>query len=586
MKRLLLLCCMSLRTPLGAQDALFLNQRILLHYAQWDQGVGRSEDTQGTYDFNLGLPVLTYRLGALALTGDMNYDHPAGSASRPSTFGLDRYGLGMTLFPYRPFHLSLDFNRTQTPAVAGQDRAVGTSWGVGLNYRGRRVQDLEVSMRQGGLVDGQERADWSLWNLAARQLTGRTQVAVQLSRGASGGTGATPSWHSTDLLATTDTRFSRVWALRSDLHLQEGLGSHTTSADLNLTGTPGTWTSLSELNLEQSQSGGPTTRSETASQSLALTRDRWSAFSGLAMGLSQSPGGTGNLSQGMALLGAAYHLGRGWQVSADLGQSLGTRAADPGASPVAAYTGNTHTLHAGISQGGNLPDVLRHALFFFSDRAFQQRVVEEYPPGYVPTELAAEMARRRFQQMGSFSFTTDLWRQQADGGPEHTDWARVTGQVRVNSGLTVQLMGDWKTDQGLSLMGQRMDSRDVNLNGSYSFGASQMVTSAGYGRTAQSPLPGFQAVSPESANPASHYLSGGFNSRIWLIPYGVQWVRYETSTQPAGQAFMGYFLLNFRQVNLRVTYQSVHRGNGLRDNRLTVDLLRWMDTLAFGGGGF
>ncbi|HEX9081070.1 MAG TPA: hypothetical protein VF768_02265, partial [Holophagaceae bacterium] len=66
--------------------------------------------------------------------------------------------------------------------------------------------------------------------------------------------------------------------------------------------------------------------------------------------------------------------------------------------------------------------------------------------------------------------------------------------------------------------------------------------------------------------------------------YGFQWIRYESSAQPTGRAFTGYFLLNFRQVNLRVNYQTTRRADGLRDTRITVDLLRWMNTVSLGGG--
>ncbi|HEX9082253.1 MAG TPA: hypothetical protein VF768_08235, partial [Holophagaceae bacterium] len=124
MKRLLLLLLSwaSVLAPLRAQEGIYFGQRLLLHYNQWQGNQGSAEDTRGTYDFNLGLPVLTYRLGALALTGDVNYEHAHAEGQSRTTLGLDRYGARVTLFPYRPFHLSLDFNRTQSPAVAGQDR--------------------------------------------------------------------------------------------------------------------------------------------------------------------------------------------------------------------------------------------------------------------------------------------------------------------------------------------------------------------------------------------------------------------------------------------------------------------------------
>lgn len=578
-----------------AQESVSLDQRFQLHYSRWQVGQSAaSATTQATYDFNLGLPVLTYRLGALALMGSMDYDHLSSGAESSGSLGLNRYGFRATLFPYRPFHLAFDYSRTQSPSVAGLERMTGEIYGARLNYRGRAVKDLEVSFRHGRNAQGDSSEDWSLWTLVARQDFRETHVSVTASHQDFGGSEGL-SWRRNDLYAATDTALNRTWALRTNLEANESAGLRALTADLNLTGMLAQWTSISSFSY--GQNGGATTESRSAllSQSLSLNNERFSAFSSAALSSVQIQGGQGDANRGTLLVGGAYSLGQGWRASLDVSGSFGTAAQNVAASQGQPGGGaspqNLRTIHGGISQGGDVPGIIRRTLFFLSDRSFQRRIADEYAPGYVPSELAAEMSQRRIRESGNFNFAGDLYHMQAVGGEGKADWARLTGQLSLNAGLTFQVIGDWKNDAGLSLLGTRTNSKVFTVNGAYRFGASSVITNAGYSKNEQSSLSGIGGLAPVPVPglpgefAPSRFLSLGFNSRIWLVPYGVQWMKYEDGWQAPTHTLTSFLTLNFRQVSLRATYQSVRKGEGFRENRVTVDLLRWFDTIAFGGFG-
>ena len=78
-------------------------------------------------------------------------------------------------------------------------------------------------------------------------------------------------------------------------------------------------------------------------------------------------------------------------------------------------------MNLGIARGGDVPELIRHSLFFLSDWSFNRRVREEYPPDFVPSELAQELFQRRMRQMGSFGFTADLWRISDNAGQGKVD---------------------------------------------------------------------------------------------------------------------------------------------------------------------
>lgn len=594
MKPLLLILLLSgVHGIVVAQESVSLDQRFQLHYSRWQVGQSAAAaTTQATYDFNLGLPVLTYRLGAIALLGSMDYDHRSIGGESSGTLGLNRYGMRATLFPYRPFHLSIDYSRTQSPAIAGLERMTGDTYGARLNYRGRAVKDFEISFKRGSDSQAASKEDWSLWTLVARQDISGTHFSLTASHQDFGGSEGL-RWRRSDLYAATDTTLSRAWALRTNLEADESAGVRALTTNLNLTGTLAHWISISSLSFGQTGGSATESRSAMLSQSLAMNNERYSIFSSAALSSAQAQGGQGDSNRGTLLLGGAYSLGQGWRASLDVSQSFGTvdqRATTSQGQPWGgAYQSNLRTIHGGISQGGDVPGIIQRTLFFLSDQGFQRRIAEEYAPGYVPSELAAEMSRRRFRQSGNFNFAGDLYHIQAEGSEGKSDWARLTGQVSLNAGLTFQVIGDWKKDTGLSLPGTRTDSKVFSVNGAYRFGASSVVTNAGYSKNEQSSIPGSEpsgpapTLDPSGVGAPSRFLSLGFNSRFWLIPYGLQWMKYEDGWQPSTRTLTGFLTLNFRQVSLRVTYQSARKADGFRENRVTVDLLRWFDTIAFGG---
>ena len=582
---------------LCAQGAAILNQAFQLHYNRWQIGQGAVVSaTQATYDFSLGLPVLSYRLGALALSGSMDYNRASNGAWSDSAVGLDRYGVRFNLFPYRPFHISMDYSHSQSPGLAGMDRVTGEVYGLGLIYRGRTIQDLQMNFRHGSNAQADAREDWSLYTLAANQDFGRTRFTLRASRQVFGSAADALQWRSSSLFAGTETPLGKAWRFRTALQTDDAAGSRSLGMDLDLTGTPSRWTSISSLSMDRNQGAGWEGASTLLSQSLTLNSERFTSFGSLALSSIQNSALAEGSQRGTMLIGGAYSLGQGWRVSADVGQTFGATALS-GASSQNGQRGvpgsrNMTTVHTGISQGGDVPGIIKRTLFFLSDWNFYRQVTDDYPPGYVPSELAGEMARRRFRQSGQFSVAGDVWHITPNGGQGQMDWGRLTSQFAVNAGLSLVAIGDWKRDEGIALPGIRMESQALTLNGAYRLGVSVLNASIGSSRNRSVLAPGTSPpgmpIDPAQLTPASasRAYAAGFSSQITrMLPYGIQWTRYDDGLQLPVEAVSTYVVLNFRQISLRVNWETARRSDGFHSERITVDLLRWFDTMALWGFG-
>jgi hypothetical protein len=61
------------------------------------------------------------------------------------------------------------------------------------------------------------------------------------------------------------------------------------------------------------------------------------------------------------------------------------------------------------------------------------------------------------------------------------------------------------------------------------------------------------------------------------------WTRWDTGIGLPTRDLNTHAALDFRQISLSVNYEVVHRADGFRSTRVTVNLLRWFDTLTLWG---
>ncbi len=575
----------------AAQDIGVLNQRFQLRYNSWrlNQEPATSA-TQAVYDFSAGLPVMSYRLGAVALSGSMEYNRLSTGESSGSDLGLNRYGVRVYLFPYRPFHLNLEYSHSQTPGLLGAEKVKGNIVGAALNYRGHTVQDMQLSFRRGTSTQPGESEAWTQVAFAANQRFGMTTVTLSAAHQDFEGSGGATVWKSTTLSAGTDTAISQQWKLRTSLTSEDIAEARSIGVGADLVGNLGPWVSLTSMSMRQSDNQGDQARSVLASESAVLSQARFSVFGTVALSkVSASSGGSGAAPNTETIqVGGAYALSSEWRVSGDVGLSSG------GASATGGATGahETTAIHGGFSRGGDIPALIKHSLFYLSDLSFQRQVSSDYPPDYVPSELAEQMMQRRLRQNGGFGFTGDFWHIHDKGDGGKLDWARITGDLRVGDRIRIFAIGDWKLDDGMAVQGQRGENRAISLNGSFRFDVSSISAAAGYFKNALNLKPiESSGVTLESSvaaagTPDDHaatYYSMGFNSRAWKVPYGLLLTRYDEGQHLPTTSLSSFAMLNFRHVSLRVSYQTARRPDGFRSSRITVDLLRLFDSIALWG---
>ena len=571
----------------SAQGVASLNQSFQLRYNAWqnDREAAFSY-TQASYDFSAGLPVLSYRLGAFAANGSLDYNRMASGGASDSNLGLNRYGFRVNLFPYRPFHLNLDYARSQSPGLFGLERMKGDVFGIGLNYRGRKVKDLQLSYRRGVSSQGGEKEIWSISRLAGSHRFSTTDTTFDASHQEFGVAGGGVAFKSDTLELSTRTPVSKQWEIRTSATAADIAGRRSADASANLTGRFGAWTSQSSLGLRTSGTGEAGAKSESVSESLLRSAGRFSAFGAVALSAVQIPSLGTSSKRETFLLGGSYNLSKAWRVSGDVGLSSGG-----GQLAGTASTQNTESFHVAVSEGGEVPELLRHTLYFMSDLDFERRVRDDYPPGYVPTELATQMIQRRIRQSGGLSFSGDFWHIQAKGGGGHLDWAKFTGSLKVGPNLRLLGIGDWRRDASLALAGVRQDDKNLSLNGSYSLGLSSLSASVGYAKNQQhTETTGTvnRTELPQGANATSAstlFYSAGFSSRAWMIPYNVVWTRYDAGQGVPTTAISTNASLHFRKISLRLGYEIAQRPGEFRSRRITVDLLRLFDTISFWGIG-
>ncbi|HEY3400426.1 MAG TPA: hypothetical protein VGK03_07315 [Geothrix sp.] len=579
--RLLTLVLVSVATAAQAEDyPLLLNQRFQLHYNQWQSTQSPTiSTTQAVYEAEAGLPIFTYRLGALALSGAVEYNRLAYGTGSNSDSGLSRYGARINLFPYRPFRLYMDYQHAQSPDLFNSGRVKGDTWGAGMSFSSRYLQDIRLSYRHGDSKLGDQRDDWSLWKLEANQHVGTTRLTLQSTRQEFTALGPGQGWRFFQASLDTDSHLGQDWMLRSRSQVQDTGTSRWFDLGATIYGPiSGDWHSLSTVSSGATTSGAYRTSTSFASESLVYAAGRWHAYtSGATSQATTSSLGQGNRASS-ATLGSTFALSKDWRIHGDVGVS-NLKQSLPGLDT----SRTTTTMNLGIARGGDVPELIRHSLFFLSDWTFNRRVREEYPPDFVPSELAQEIFKRRMRQTGSFGFTADLWRISDNTGQGKVDWARVTGQVQTRGNFTLYLAGDYKNDSGMSQLGVETRNTDFLMNGSYRLGVSSITASVGYSDSRQRLTPAAAvygyAWMGGGLDGASRNYSVGMTSRLGKFPVGALVQRYDASQAPATTTLSTWADLSFRQISLRLRYEASRMDNGFRSNRITVDLLRWFDTI-------
>jgi len=580
----------------GEDCSAVINQRLQLRYNQWQVDHSpTTSTTQVLYEVETGLPVFTYRLGSLNLNGGVAYNRLAFGPVSGSDTGVSHYGAALSLFPYRPFHITLHYQHSQSPDILGSGSLKTDTWGAGLRFSNRFLGDTFLQYRHGAsrLQDDAQSSDyrdvWSLWKLENHQKYQATRVDLQASRHEFMGQDQTP-WRFLTADLTTDTPIKGNGVFATSAAFQDTGLSRTFNLGFHLANPLSRGASLYS---QWSYTGNTWDRNRTSSvlvsESLSYQSGRWGAHATVSsiqadtrVAGSSGPAPDDMSRTGSLLVGGSYAFAQDWQVHGDAAFSRFRQT-----SVLDGETRNTTSFNLGLARGGDVPGLIRHSLFFLSDWGFNRRVREEYPPEYVPSELALELMQRRMRQSGNFGFTADAWRMKDSSTDGILDWFRITGQVATLGGVQVNLMGDHRNDKGMSLPGAMIRTTDLTLFSSCRLGASSLTASVAYNHAEQAmgaqssmPIPGPVSlwVGPESSRTGRSY-SAGANTWVGKVPFSVMVMRYMADQTPATTLVSTWTDVTLGRVSFRVSYHATRTDAGGRSRAFTVDLVRWFDTI-------
>jgi hypothetical protein len=569
----------------AAQDAVLLNQGLSLQYTRWQVNQETANAlTRIDYGFNGTMPLVDYSLGTLAFAGALDYVKASNANGSQSALGLDAYGVRVTLFPYRPFHLSLDYNHSQSLNMGGQAPLRNDVYGVALNYRGQTVQDLDIELRRGQSAQGNQSEGWSTATVNATQTFGDTRAVLMVNHQEFAATGMT--FTNDFLYGNTFSRLSSIWTLSTGLSVTKIPGGYVMDTQAGLAGQFGRWLSSTALAFNRADAAGTRSTGEAAAQSFIRTEGRFACFGAVAMGSQSGVAGEASTSNGTLGLGASYNVSANWRVSLDVSASQ-VKGGDVSSDTPSSQHGNLRSYHVGISEGGDLPGLAQRAIFFLAERSFNRHIQEDYAPGYLPSELVLEIQQHRRMQQGSLGFTGDYYHTAVDAGGT-MDWVRLSGDLKLAEGLHLFTMGDLRRDDGLSMDGVRREDRNLSVNVSERFGGSTLSGAVGFSHADQSLLTGQGAANPPGAvegSGAARFLSFSFASSVLHMPYGVLWTRYAASNTPSTTAISTHLDWSYGKVAFQISYSVFRREDGLRSSQISMNLLRAFDTIALYGFG-
>lgn len=589
MRRHCLTMLLAVPSFLGAQEAVTLDQSLGFNYhavslAQGAYGATSSLQ-QASYNLSLGLPIVEYRLGAASLSGALDYLRERTDSAQDSSLGLRSVGVSGSLFPYQPYHVNFDFSRYTSPALFGGDPEKSQTFGLGLSYTGAIIQQAQIDYRHGEVSGALGKQDWSSFRLKGAQTYSDTILnyrADHMAFGSQGGLGFASSNASMD----ARTQLSRDWTVQESLSSYFASGNKSYQAGTSLMGNTGGWTSVSGLTANYFDVLNQSGSNLSVDQSLARTWGKLSTYGQVGLSGQRGDGAGSGLAENVTL-GAAYQVAQGWFLSGDGGMYRN------GAQPVAGGSGsagNTATsLHLGLSWGGGIPEILKHALFYWSDLRLQSSIQANYPPGYIPPELAAVLLDRRMRREGSTQFTSDITHLQSAGGGQQ-DWARISGSLLFQNGAMLRIFGDWRDDQGLIRPGLAVRDNAVSANGSFNIPMSIVNMSWGHSHTDAS----VQATPAAVSSTFSPYLLGmqsgsrtfasiGLDSWAGGLPWGVLLMRNTDLLGLQTTTLSTHVSTSFRNVACGISFSQGWQSNGIRNSQVNVTLRRWFDTIALWG---
>jgi hypothetical protein len=589
MTRLARMLLLAAPITLAAQEVVTLDQSLSLSYFGSRASLGglssSSSLSRADYRFDLGMPILAYRLGALDLGGSVGYFRQTMDSGADTSTGLNTISLQGALFPYQPYHVTFDVTRTMTPSLFTGGSETGQSVGLGLSYRGRTLQDFRLTYRHGTLNGAEVDGKFSSWTLTENERHGRTDIRFYGDH-QEATFGENAQWRSSVASLTARTTFTGDWSWSNSANAFDYQGSQLAQVGSSLLGTLGPWTSMTFVDAAYAHSPASEERSGGFSQSLART---WGRFSAFAIGGLSGGSATGSASSTMEnlTLGGSYRLSPQWTLMGDVSSAWNS----DGASSDRQFTssrGPTRSGHIGLSWGGEMPDILRHAMFYWSDLRFQKRIQEDYPPDYLPPELAKAQMRRRMDHQGAMQFSADAY-QVENGGPGRQQWLRVQGGLSFNNGFMVQTIGDLRTDDRYGNPDLVFQDRNLTLHGAYSLGRTSLRFNYGYSRNSVhevgSPTASELAYASGTSDHSSTYYAIGADSYAYGVPFGGMVLRNNDAMGISTTSLLAHLTAGFRSIRFAINYQRGWRSDGLRTSQVSIQLVRWFDTIPLWGMG-
>lgn len=585
-RRLCLALIVSAPLALGAQEAVTLDQSLGFNYnLNRTEQAGFSAATslqQATYSLSLGMPILEYRLGALNVAGALDYLKERNNSAHDSNFDLSSVGISGALFPYQPYHLNFDYSKTLSPGLFGDEPEKSQTFGLNLSYRGTTVEQIEVDFRHGEQAGVMGHQDWFFLRTHGVQTLSDTILqyrADHIDFRSQNGNGLASSSASLD----ARTPLGKDWSLQDSLGVQVISDSKNVQASVNLTGTYDGWTSLSAVTANYLDVQSQAAEGLSFGQSLARTWGQLSAFAEAGVS-GQRGNGTTDLTENVTL-GATYQLTPGCFLTGDGGLAKGGTA-----YPVSGNvsTGGVATsFHVGLALGGGVPELLKHVLFYWSDLGLRNRLQQDYPPGYVPPELASVLFERRMSREGDTQFTCDLTHLQ-NGASGKEDWTRVSGSLSFRNGVMVRALGDWRKDDGFSIPSALVVDKDCSLSAVFSLARTRVNLGWGYNRSDSSiPVPAADLINPPAFAPlpthSQVFSSLGIESSSWGIPWGALFMKQSDALGVKTNTFATHVSTTFRNVAWSVSFSRASQSNGIRNSQVNVSLRRWFDTISLWG---
>lgn len=576
MKSLLVALFCASAVPAVAQDAATLNQSLQLQFNRYQAEQGQAlSSTSASYNFNLGLPVLQYGLGALNLTGTETFERVPVGGGYASAAGLNQYGANLALFPYLPFQLNASYGHSQNLDLAGQGSVEARTIGLGIFYNGPILNNLRLSYGETVNTMGNLAETYTQWKADTSQHFGSTGVVFSATRQNYSDSTGQLDMTTTFINLRSDTRFSAAWLMRTRLESLETTGMpQNLNLGADLVGTRGAWSSMTAISADRTGGDVSSQWTSSLSQSLARSFGHLSIYGTVSESSTTDPAMPGYGRSGGASLGETWRLARNWSLNADVSGTWGLGSTAPG-------TGlDTRSYHVGIAENGDIPDLIQHALFFASDRGFNRRVVENYPPGFIPGDLAAEFLQRRVARQGTLTYTVDFSRTEPGSGPGRLDRISTAGNLGIASGIQILMMGDWSRDDGISIPGVRSVDKDLSLSGSWRLGEASLSLSGGVNSTAT-----YQGSDPAAQTPsfianASSHWSAGIMSQLLGCPSGAILTAYEDNRGQRTRAIATFTNVTFGKVTLRLNVTEGYTAGGPRTSQISFSLVRWFDTIA------